>query len=61
MGAFNNVHIFEPVKIHIYESNMSLSSLISLMVNCAKPRMIALRFRLGWNVSDGVTKMSYLE
>ena len=34
------VHIFELMKSHIYEPNISLISLFSLMLNYAKPRLI---------------------
>ena len=40
MDLFSKVHIFEPMKIHIYEPNISLTSLISLMFNCAKPCLL---------------------
>ena len=40
IDLFNKVHIFEPVKSHIYEPNISLISLISLMFNYAKSRLI---------------------
>ena len=36
---FNKVHIFELMKIHIYEPNISLISLIRLMLNYAKLRL----------------------
>ena len=39
-GLFNKVHIFEPIKVHIYESNIGLIRLFSVMFNYAKPRMI---------------------
>ena len=39
MDLFNKVHTFEPTKSHIYEPNISLISVISLMFNYAKPRM----------------------
>ena len=39
MDLFNKVHVFEPEKSHIYEPNISLISLLSLMFNYAKPRM----------------------
>ena len=42
MHVFNKVHIFEHMKSHIYEPNISLISLISLMFNYAKPRMSSL-------------------
>ena len=37
MDLFNKVHIFEPMKHHIYETNISL---ISLMFSYAKPRIL---------------------
>ena len=39
MDLFNKVHIFELMKSHIYEPNISLISLFSLMLNYAKPRI----------------------
>ena len=39
MDLCNKVHKFEPVKVHTYELNISLNSLISLMFNYAKPRL----------------------
>ena len=39
MDLFNKVHISEPKKCHIYEPNISLISLISLMFNYAKFRL----------------------
>ena len=39
MDLFNEVHILEPMKGHIYEPNISLISPISLMFNYAKPRL----------------------
>ena len=41
MGLFNKLHIFEPMKVHTFEPNISLISLISLMFNYAKPRLLA--------------------
>ena len=43
MDLFNKVHIFEPMKSHIYELNISLISLISLMFDYAKPRIFVMR------------------
>ena len=42
MDLFNKVHTFEPMKSHIYEPNIRVISLISLMFNYAKPQMIIL-------------------
>ena len=42
MDLFNKVYIFEPMKVHIYEPNISLINLISQMFNYAKPRMITI-------------------
>ena len=39
MDLFNKAYIFEPMKVHIYEPNISLISLISQMFNYAKPRI----------------------
>ena len=39
MDRFNNVYIFEPTKNHMCRPNISL---ISLMLNYAKPRMLDL-------------------
>ena len=39
MDLFNKVHIFEPMKVHIYEPNISLIRLFSLMLSYAKPRL----------------------
>ena len=36
MDLFNKVYISEPMKVHIYEPNISLISLISQMFNYAK-------------------------
>ena len=44
MDLFNKVHIFEPMESHIYEPNISLISLISLMFNYAKPRMYLILY-----------------
>ena len=43
MDLFNKVHIFKPMKGHIYEPNIRLIRLFSLMLNYAKPRMIGLQ------------------
>ena len=40
MDLLNTIHIIEPMKSHIYEPNISLNSLISLMLNYTKPRII---------------------
>ena len=40
MDPFNKVHIFEPMKSHIYEQNISVISLVSLIFNHAKPQML---------------------
>ena len=48
MDLFNKVHIFEPMKSHIYELNISLIILISLMFNYAKPRILAQKFTNGY-------------
>ena len=37
MDLFNKVYVFEPMKIHLYEPNISLINLISLMLDYAKP------------------------
>ena len=37
LGLFNMIHIFEPMKRHIYEPDISL---ISLMLNYAKTLII---------------------
>ena len=42
IDLFNKVHIFEPMKVHNFEPNISLISPISLMFNYAKPRIIDL-------------------
>ena len=42
MALFNKVHIFESMKSHIYEPNISLISPVSLMFNYAKPRILIL-------------------
>ena len=47
MDLFKKVHIFEPTKSHIYEPNISVISLISLMFNYAKPRIILDGFLIG--------------
>ena len=52
MDLFNKVHIFEPTKNHIYEPNISLISLISLMFNYAKPRL-KLNNTIDLNCTDG--------
>ena len=40
----NNALIFEPIKIRTYEPNISLISLISLMFNSAKPRILGKNY-----------------
>ena len=40
MDPFIKVQMFEPLERHFYESNISLISLISLMFNYAKPRLL---------------------
>ena len=40
MDLFNKVHIFEPMKVHIYEPNIRLIRLFSLMLNYAKARIM---------------------
>ena len=42
MDLFNKVHIFELMKSRIYEPNISLISLFSLMLNYAKPQIAQL-------------------
>ena len=42
MDLFNKVHIFEPMKSHIYEQKINPISLISLMFNYAKPQILPL-------------------
>ena len=43
MDLFNKIHMFEPLKSHVYEPNISLISPISLLFNHAKPRLSMLR------------------
>ena len=45
MDLFNKVHIFELMKSHIYEPNISLISLFSLMLNYVKPRILVVACR----------------
>ena len=40
MDLFNNVHIFEPMKVHTFEPNIRLIRLFSLMLNYAKARLV---------------------
>ena len=40
MDLFNKIRIFEPMKSHIYESLISLISLVSPMFNYVKLRII---------------------
>ena len=42
MDLFNNDHIFEPRKSHIYEPNISLIWLISLMFNYAEAWLLTI-------------------
>ena len=42
MDLINKIDIFEPIKGHIYESNISLIILSNLMFNYAKP-IIAIK------------------
>ena len=60
MDLFNKVHIFEPMKSHIYEPNISLISLIILMFNYAKPQLslhtAALRKFIRWHPGVSVRK-----
>ena len=42
MDLFSKVHMFEPMKSPIYEPNISLINLMSLMFNYEKPRLIEL-------------------
>ena len=42
MALFNKIHIFESLKSHIYEPNISLTNLISLMFHYANPRILIL-------------------
>ena len=39
MDLFNKIHVFEPMKSHIYEPDISIISLSNLMFNCAKSRI----------------------
>ena len=41
MDLFNKVHIFKTMKGYIYEPNISLISLIIVMFNYAKPRIMS--------------------
>ena len=43
MDLSNKIHIFEPMKVHIYEPNIRLIRLFSLMLNYAKPRMLHIK------------------
>ena len=52
MDPFNKVHIFEPTKSHIYEPNISL---ISLMFNYSKPRLVSLDENVDWRQLCGRT------
>ena len=40
MDLFNKVYILEPMKVHIYEPNIRLIRLFSLMLNYAKPQIL---------------------
>ena len=39
VDLFNRIHIFEPMKVHTFEPNIRL---FSLMLNDAKPRLSSL-------------------
>ena len=43
MDLINKVHIFEPMKDHIFDPNISIISQINLMFNYAKPRIFSSR------------------
>ena len=40
MDLLKKVHIFEPMRTHISESNISLINLTSLLFNYVKPRYV---------------------
>ena len=54
MDLFNKVHILGLMKSHIYETNISLISVFSLMLNYAKPRlleMLLIKRLYDWNLN----------
>ena len=48
MDLFSKVLIFEPMKNHVYDTNITLISLVSLMFNHAKP-LVSIQLILNTN------------
>ena len=54
IDLFNKVHIFEPMKAHIYVPNIRLIRLFSQILNYAKPRIFAF-----WGKDDLLVTIPY--
>ena len=52
MDQFNEVHVFEPMKVHTFEPNIWQIRLFSLMLIYAKPRIIRLLLKCKLNFDD---------
>ena len=59
LDLFNKVYIFEPMKGHIYETNINQISLISLMFNYTKPQLLYITFH--FDISSNKTWYQMLQ
>ena len=60
MDLFNQVHIFQPMKVHTFELNIRLIRLFSLMLNYAKPRLTFQVFTQGGETDQIIRKVYHV-